>query len=54
MLELDLADELLLEMKIKKHFEGKKRVLKIPEEDFIEFVRKYTKLLIGVANEKEE
>lgn len=48
---LDIADVLLLELKIKEHFEGEKKKYIFTKEELIDFIRKYNKILFKVEDE---
>lgn len=51
---IELANEILLKMKIKEHFEGDKKRYVLTKEQLIEFVMKYNKLVNEVENGRRE
>ena len=47
---IELANEILLTMKIKEHFEGTQIKYVLTKEQLIEFVMKYNKLIKEIEN----
>jgi len=46
---IELANEILLKMKIKEHFEGKQVKYVLTKEQLIEFVMKYNKIIKEIS-----